>query len=1196
MAPANARGSGGGAPRARLLLFALAVGVASRAAAFESTPTCSPWEDEREDDAACVDPSWWAPHLSDVGDAGATSPLVASFARGLRSFLGVASSDDPGDDASDAERVAAARREAYPLPPDGVESVLLTSEANVGDPGVLLPLVLSFRKHHDPATDAIVLLSTASTPAKRAEWTAWGAKHGVLVGFVPPAHPEIVIGRFFSYRAYLQELLVHRPNAKRVAVTDATDVIFQRRFTPRIPTDRVAFVAEPEHTRVGQCAHHRRWIEGCRRYGPPVFARVRDAPRVCAGTIFGGAAPLEAFLGMFTSELVRTDYCNDQGVLNVMVHTGALGPNLAEGDGVGDGVGDGMLVWRHEDGPVLSLNTARQRDDRARVREAPVLHFGHTQAWVAKYLADAGAALKREWRANGERMPTVAPRDERESESAEAKAAEQTDAPSGEEGDGDGGGDGGSSVSFSVAFYVEAVRGDPGVAVEAIKSIRRLYPRAPAMVISAPGEDYTELCARYVCVAEVWSEKMEEEEEDPEGGETALGRGNSRGRAAAADSPPTTDTAAAAFVADPAPAKFAGDVGDWASSAGDASDASDANAAGGPPEICGSGAARAFVGLIRSAGRWASSAGAEWLVLVDPSTRLVVPVTRLPAAGADAAGANDAHWTRALTPALRKRAEEVSGRAPEYHHGGLCGGAALRARTLAEGRVPKLSALKRLDDRVDWWHDVALAAFFMFNGARSAPWDDVRENGHPRPDFGPTAFERLGKDEANAAPLAAEDARLYRRVDPETHRGYAPDADAIYDPAKVHGRAAESRDDRPEVAGANPEREPPRAATEEALPWDATAIREVDDDDPSRARWSGEVGDVDALAAALGIEPFRVDRAAVGLDAAPDEPDVEPDETLVRADTKRSSDESTNRADPNADPNEGPSASGSEGYFLIALGPSFVDEAARLVRTIRTRGEDSRPAAVLVRPEDAALARAKGDLFDRVVVYDASDKSSDGLDASARTDHERFNIVPRLRAFEYAPYDAFVMLDTDVLCSAPTERAWAAFRGAGSAVAAPGLSRDCGWHFGRACDVSSKMGIEPPDQLPHVHAGAVYVNRAGSDPAALAKFAADAAEAFLRYDDFGFARLFRQESRVLEICMSLAFHRAGFVPLDFYRFPIINFNVRADEKLPSNAQRLGGHPQRASDDGSPYPFTHYFVKAGFAEDYERQYAALTASS
>ena len=319
----------------------------------------------------------------------------------------------------------------------------------------------------------------------------------------------------------------------------------------------------------------------------------------------------------------------------------------------------------------------------------------------------------------------------------------------------------------------------------------------------------------------------------------------------------------------------------------------------------------------------------------------------------------------------------------------MCGGAALRARTLAEGRVPNLAALKRLDDRVDWWHDVALAAFFMYNGARLRPWDDVRENGHPRPDFGPTAFERLGKDEANAAPLAAEDARLYRRVDPETHRGYAPDADAVYDPAKVHGGAAESRDDRPEDAASTPERE----SAEEALPWDATAIREVDEDDPSFARWSGEVSDVDVLAAALGVEPFRVNRAAVGLDAAPDEPDVAPDETLVRADAERSSDASNRTdpiadptadpiadptADPTADPIADPTASGSEGYFRSALGPSFVDEAARLVRTIRTRGEDSRPAAVLVRPEDAAMARAKGDIFDRVVVYDASARRRTG--------------------------------------------------------------------------------------------------------------------------------------------------------------------------------------------------------------------------
>jgi hypothetical protein len=37
--------------------------------------------------------------------------------------------------------------------------------------------------------------------------------------------------------------------------------------------------------------------------------------------------------------------------------------------------------------------------------------------------------------------------------------------------------------------------------------------------------------------------------------------------------------------------------------------------------------------------------------------------------------------------------------------------------------------LKPLDDRVDWWHDVALATFFMFNGAALSPWSDLRWGG-----------------------------------------------------------------------------------------------------------------------------------------------------------------------------------------------------------------------------------------------------------------------------------------------------------------------------------------------------------------------------------------------------------------------------------------------------------------------------------
>lgn len=220
------------------------------------------------------------------------------------------------------------------------------------------------------------------------------------------------------------------------------------------------------------------------------------------------------------------------------------------------------------------------------------------------------------------------------------------------------------------------------------------------------------------------------------------------------------------------------------------------------------------------------------------------------------------------------------------------------------------------------------------------------------------------------------------------------------------------------------------------------------------------------------------------------------------------------------------------------------------------------------------------------------------------TEHERFNILPRLRATDYAPYSEFIMLDTDVLCSAPTDGVWASFRRSGQAVAAAGLAEDCKWHFGTVCEVSAALRLASP--LPHVHAGAVYVSTSststsggggggGGARAVLAKFRADTVYAFKNYDQLGFKRWFRQKSRVLEILYSYAFSLSGFLPLDFYTHRVINFNVRAGEVLPSGVQRIGGYPDRRAPGGGVYPFTHYFVKAGFGKDYDHHYAALTAA-
>jgi len=134
-------------------------------------------------------------------------------------------------------------------------------------------------------------------------------------------------------------------------------------------------------------------------------------------------------------------------------------------------------------------------------------------------------------------------------------------------------------------------------------------------------------------------------------------------------------------------------------------------------------------------------------------------------------------------------------------------------------------------------------------------------------------------------------------------------------------------------------------------------------------------------------------------------------------------------------------------------------------------------------------------------------------------------------------------------------------------------------------------GMRPGAQLPHVHAGAVYVD-ASIDPAGFDAFKTHAMDAFKRYDEFGFKSLHRDGGKVLEICLSYAFWKGGYAPLDFYDAPVINFNVRANEKLPSSAQRIGGRPDGRSTSGKTYPLTHYFVKAGFEKDYQSHYEAL----
>ena len=117
-----------------------------------------------------------------------------------------------------------------------------------------------------------------------------------------------------------------------------------------------------------------------------------------------------------------------------------------------------MTIWRHEDGPILSLNTAKREQDEARTPGVPLLHFGHSNAWASRYLAARGEELRREWLAKTNAVAVRRGKQTIPSSSSSSSLSSSSSSSS----------SGSAPAPFSVAFYVQAAQGDPGVAVDAL--------------------------------------------------------------------------------------------------------------------------------------------------------------------------------------------------------------------------------------------------------------------------------------------------------------------------------------------------------------------------------------------------------------------------------------------------------------------------------------------------------------------------------------------------------------------------------------------------------------------------------------------------------------------------------------------------------------------------------------------------------
>ena len=206
-----------------------------------------------------------------------------------------------------------------------------------------LPFLRSLRACGGEAE--VVLLRHENPPGTAAALHELGAvtEEAALEGV--PATRSYNVARYAALAAHLGR----RPDARRVLLTDARDVVFQRDpFGAAAGGPLHLFLEHPARS-IGQCIWTSSWIRY--RYGDAALPPLADRPIVCSGVVLGDAAAVRDYLALVAAELPSTlratNYMAgyDQGVVNVLCHGGRL--------------------------PAATLHP---------YRDTPVLHLGNTPA------------------------------------------------------------------------------------------------------------------------------------------------------------------------------------------------------------------------------------------------------------------------------------------------------------------------------------------------------------------------------------------------------------------------------------------------------------------------------------------------------------------------------------------------------------------------------------------------------------------------------------------------------------------------------------------------------------------------------------------------------------------------------------------------------------------------------------------------
>lgn len=223
----------------------------------------------------------------------------------------------------------------------------------------------------------------------------------------------------------------------------------------------------------------------------------------------------------------------------------------------------------------------------------------------------------------------------------------------------------------------------------------------------------------------------------------------------------------------------------------------------------------------------------------------------------------------------------------------------------------------------------------------------------------------------------------------------------------------------------------------------------------------------------------------------------------------------------------------SEGYVLIGLGKTYIDECKLLIDTLRKQN-DNRPVSIVVNEEDRTYAKSIG-IFDKIINFQIFDQDIWNM---CNTISEKFIIYPRMFLENYIQYDHNIIIDSDIICQAHTDKVWKYCKERNQSITQLGFINDPEWHWGSINEVSEAFG----KHVPHTHGGFFYIRR---EDEIINKFFKFVRETFYKYDEYKCKRKYKN-GMVDEILFAIAHAQFDMYPVEFHEFPIMTFNSKPD--------------------------------------------------